>query len=104
MDTTDIEKGIRIIHDKIRILESQNADLAYLTQLVIDGKYDTQHISTPLYRQELNKFISDLNLQKSEVESDRKEYLREQSLYKMGVAPSAEFEQVSYKFEKSCPV
>ena len=101
IDTTEIEKSIRIIQDKIWLLEHQNSDLAYLTQLVIDGKYETQRVITPLYRQEFKKFISDLALQKSEVESERKEYVREKFLYKMGVAPAAEFEQVSYKFENS---
>jgi len=101
IDTTEIDKSIRIIQNKIWLLKHQNSDLAYLTQLVIDGKYETKKVATLLYRQELKKFISDLSLQKTEVESERKKYVREKYLYKMGVAPAAEFEQLSYKFEDS---
>ncbi len=101
VDTAEIEKSIHIIQDKIQILENQNTDLSYLTKLVMDGKYETQNVSTPLYKQELKKFISDLGLQKSEIENDQKAYLRERTLYKMGVAPLAEFEQISYKYQDS---
>jgi len=101
VDTTEIEKGISIINEKIQLIENQDADLSTLTKLTIDSSYEPFKVSTPLYHQELQKFISDLRFQKSNISILKKEYLRQQSLYKKEVIPIADFEQASFKYDNS---
>ncbi len=101
VDTTDIAKRMAIINEKTRLLREQNADLLYLNRLTKHSRIKLYEVFTPLYRQALQKFISDLRFQKSEIAILRKNYLRQLTLYKKNVIPIAEFQQASFKYENA---
>ena len=100
-DTTDIVKRIGMINEKTQLLRNQNADLLYLNRLTKNSRLKLYETSTPLYRQALQKFISDLRFQKSEIAILRKNYLRQLTLYKKEVIPVAKFQQAAYKYENA---
>lgn len=77
--------------DKKTILETQNIDLKYLSELTQSSIIDSKQIASELYRQELQKFISDLRFQKSEIAIAKKEYLRQEQLYKQKVTRTVRF-------------
>ncbi len=101
VDTTDIAKRMAVINEKTQLLRSQNADLLYLNRLTKWSRLHLYEVSTMLYRRELQKFISDLRFQKSEIAILRKNYLRQLTLYKKDVIPVAEFQQASFKYENA---
>ncbi|GMT46078.1 MAG: HlyD family type I secretion periplasmic adaptor subunit [bacterium] len=101
VDTTDIVKRIGIINEKTQLLRNQNTDLLYLNRLTKNSRLKLYEVFTPLYRRELQKFISDLRFQKSEIAILRKNYLRQLTLYKKNVIPIAEFQQASFKYENA---
>jgi len=101
IDTTDIAKSMAIINEKTQLLRNQNADLLYLNRLTKNSRLRLYEVTTPLYHQALQKFISDLRFQKSEIAILRKNYLRELTLYKKDVIPVAKFQQASFKYENS---
>ncbi len=101
VDTVDIAKRMAIINEKTRLLREQNADLLYINRLTKNSRLHLYEVSTSLYRRELQKFISDLRFQKSEIAILRKNYLRQLTLYKKDVIPIAEFQQASFKYENA---
>lgn len=101
VDTVDIAKRRAVINEKTRLLREQNADLLYLNHLSKKSRLHLYEISTSLYRRELQKFISDLRFQKSEIAILHKNYLRQLTLYKKDVIPVAEFQQASFKYENA---
>jgi len=101
VDTTDVAKRMDIINEKTELLRKQNADLLYLNRLTKNSRLKLYEVFTPLYRQALQKFISDLRFQKSEIAILRKNYLRQLTLYKKEVIPVADFQQAAFKYENA---
>ncbi len=101
IDTVDIGKNAKSIHDKLLFYIEQNKDLEYLCSLSKWDILDTKKVFNPLFKLELQKFKSDLKYQKLEIEILKKNYIRNKELHEKKVIPNAEFEQVNYKYENA---
>jgi HlyD family secretion protein len=101
IDTVNTIKNILNIQGKIQRIEIQNVDLEYLISLTKKSKLRKSKLNTKLYKQELQKFASDLSYQKSEISIIKKEYIRQTKLYKKQVIPLAEYEQINFKYKNA---
>ncbi len=101
IDTTNTIKNIKILKYKEQKLKLENTDLEYLSNLTKKSKLIKKNLQTKLYKQDLQKFASDLSFQKSEISIIRKEYLRQTKLFKKQVIPKAEYEQIQFKYKNA---
>jgi len=101
LDTINIIENIRIIQANRMKIKSQNFDLDYLSRLTQNSKLIQEILQTQLYKQELQKFASDLSFQKSEISIIKKDYDRQTKLYKKEVITESEYEQIQFKYKNA---
>ena len=98
IDTTEISRNLQLTNEKAEQLHSFILDLEILTTSPLSQKLK---LATPKYTKELQRHFSELRFQQSEIDILRKEYTRQQTLYKQTVISTAEYEQAAYQYENA---
>ncbi len=101
IDTLEITRSIGITKENITELQEQNADLKILSSLTRNSHLSSIKLHTQLLDKELQKFVSDLRYQKSEIAIQETEYIRQKQLYEKDVIPLADYEQITYKYRNT---
>lgn len=99
VDTLSIKRSIMALNVEKMNYELQNQDLLYLSQLNKKSLLKSSQLETALYKQELQKFRSDLRFQKSEIAILKKEFKRQKKLFTQKVISKSEFEKTTFKYE-----
>jgi HlyD family secretion protein len=101
IDTSDIKQNIALAKERIALIALNIRDLQELTALSKSEIMGKVALITPQYQQELQKYKTDLYLQKSEIAILKKDYDRQQQLYQNRVIALTEYEQIKYKYESA---
>jgi len=101
IDPTEVQQNMALATDQIETLTSFINDLQKLTCLSKLQLLLSISTVTPKYKQELQKYVSDLQFQKSEIDILNKEYVRQKQLYENKVIALADYEQATYKYESA---
>ena len=99
LDTIEINNSVCLTNEKIEQSTSFIHDLEILTKSSVEKPQ--LNLSTPKYRQDNYKYLSELRFQKSEVNILKKEYNRDKKLYKENVISTAEYEQAAYLYKSA---
>ncbi len=101
IDTVDIKRSIYLAKENIFQTESYINDLSIITNLSKDKVFKFVKIETEKYKQEFQKFISDISFQKSEISILEKEQNRKKQLFDKNLVALSEFEQIDYQLKSA---
>lgn len=100
LDTIDIARNIGLVQGRMLLLEQEIIDLQALTSTQ-NLKIGRRLFATQKYRQEYHRIKSQIECQNADVSIYRKEYERQQTLYRQKVVADAEMEQSHYRYRSA---